>query len=105
MIRKPIVFTWLALSLSLVPAAALHAQTPVGEPQLDVTSSGDYPTLESVAVDGLGTVTLLWEEGRLLQRFGRRFSGDDVALAADFQVSRRHAPHNRAVANERATPS
>ena len=92
--------TAFALSFTLLASAAL-AQTPAGPPQIDVATTGGLPWLESVAVDGQGNVTLLWEEGRTLRRYGRRFSSTDAPLGNAFLVTKRLSFHNRAAANER----
>ncbi|HEV2854282.1 MAG TPA: hypothetical protein VHC97_15925 [Thermoanaerobaculia bacterium] len=92
--------TAFALSFTLLASAAL-AQTPAGPPQIDVATTAGLPLLESVAVDGQGNVTLLWEESRTVRRYGRRFSGADVPLGPDFLVTKRASFHNRAAANER----
>jgi len=89
-----------ALSFILLASAVL-AQTPAGPPQIDVATTGGLQMLESVAVDGLGNVTLLWEEARTIRRYGRRFSGTDAPLGQDFLVTKRVSFHNRAAANER----
>jgi hypothetical protein len=89
-----------ALSFILLASTAL-AQTPAGPPQIDVATTEGANLLESVAVDGQGNVTLLWEEARTSRRYGRRFSGTDAPLGPDFLVTKRGTFHNRAAANER----
>lgn len=91
-----------ALALILFGSATLaaHAQTPIGEPQTNLSNVPGRSSLSSVAVDGQGTITLLWRDSRGSRTYGRRFSADDEPLGGTFLLSRSFTTP-RAAANER----
>ena len=89
------------LVLSALSAGIARAQTPIGPPRIDLATTGGSHFLESVAVDGQGNVTLLWEQDYSHFRYGRRFSGADTPLGSDFVLTKSFTFEPRAAANER----
>jgi hypothetical protein len=90
----------LVLLLALLAAGGAAAQTPATQPRTGLTALPPPQQAESVALDGLGNVTLLWQQTRTHRPYLRRFSASDVPLGPELRLSRSFT-EPRAAANER----
>jgi hypothetical protein len=90
----------LSILLGLLAAGGASAQTPAGFPQSDVATTSGNQLLRGAALDGQGTVTLLWEQLPPQAR-GRRFSAADVSLGPDIVFDTNESIPAEGVANKR----
>jgi len=90
----------LSLVLALLAAGGASAQTPAALPRADVATTSGNLFLSSAALDGLGNVTLVWEQSVRHRQFLRRFSAADDPLEPDGLLAK-CCTDPRAAANER----
>jgi hypothetical protein len=100
---RRLLLTTALLALASPITSPTFAQTPAALPQLDVSTTPGTQGLNSLAVDGLGNVTLLWAQlasaGSLPR--ARRFSPNDVPLGPDMVLSNQSSNPEEVVANRR----